>query len=155
MQAQGEELFSRIFCQKLSFLRNSIRLKSKNNLIFREQFCDMLKEERFSSGDYVVEQGGAGDKFYIVIEGKLVAEKFDRCSLDPKIVFHYKEGDFFGELALLHDIDRQANVKALTDVRLVSIGRESFMRVLGSLKHIIRRNEKKYSKYQARTSQLC
>ena len=115
----------------------------------------MLKEERFSSGDYVVEQGGAGDKFYIVIEGKLVAEKFDRCSLDPKIVFHYKEGDFFGELALLHDIDRQANVKALTDVRLVSIGRESFMRVLGSLKHIIRRNEKKYSRYQARTSQLC
>jgi cAMP-dependent protein kinase regulator len=27
----------------------------------------MLKEERFSEGDYVVEQGGAGDKFYIVV----------------------------------------------------------------------------------------
>jgi CRP-like cAMP-binding protein len=50
----------------------------------------MLKEERFSEGDYVVEQGGSGDKFYIVIEGKLVAEKYERCSLDPKIVFHYK-----------------------------------------------------------------
>ena len=111
----------------------------------------MLKEEKFNEGEYVVEEGGAGDKFYIVIEGKLVAEKYERCSLEPKVVFHYKEGGFFGELALLHDIDRQANVKALTPVTLVSIGRESFMRVLGSLKTIIERNGKQYNKNQ-RTS---
>ena len=36
----------------------------------------MLKEEKFTEGDYIVEQGGAGDKFYIVLEGKLVAEKY-------------------------------------------------------------------------------
>ena len=117
----------------------------------------MLKEEKFQAGDYVVEQGGAGDKFYIVVEGKLVAEKFDRISLDPKIVFHYKEGDYFGELALLHDIERQANIKCLTNVKLVSIGRDSFMRILGSLKEILERNEKRYKQYHGaqRSSLVC
>lgn len=62
-------------------------------------------------------------------------------------MFHYKEGDYFGELALLHDVDRQANVKALTNVRLASIERDSFMRILGSLKSILKRNEAKYKKY--------
>lgn len=100
----------------------------------------------------MVEQGGSGEKFYIVIEGKLVAEKYDKCSLDPKIVFQYKTGDYFGELALLHNVDRQANIKTLTNVRLASIERESFMRVLGSLKNILMRNEKKYKKFQGRTS---
>ena len=50
-------------------------------------------------------------------------------------------------MALLHDVDRQANVKALTGVRLASIERDSFMRILGSLSNILRRNENKYKKY--------
>ena len=70
-------------------------------------------------------------------------------------MFHYKEGDYFGELALLHDVDRQANVKALTGVRLASIERDSFMRILGSLSNILRRNENKYKKYNKEIELVC
>jgi len=34
---------------------------------------DILKEERYESGQYVIKQGEQGNKFYIVLEGHLVA----------------------------------------------------------------------------------
>jgi CRP-like cAMP-binding protein len=34
-----------------------------------------LKEERYEEGQYVIRQGEQGNKFYIVLEGQLVAEK--------------------------------------------------------------------------------
>lgn len=33
----------------------------------REQFYDILKEERFEDGQYVIKQGETGNKFYIVL----------------------------------------------------------------------------------------
>jgi len=58
-----------------------------------------------------------------------------------KVVYNYKEGDYFGELALLHDISRQASVKALSPVRVVYLDRESFKRIFGSMEEILKRNE--------------
>jgi len=37
--------------------------------------CDILKEEEFSAGSYIVKQGDQGDRFYIIAEGRLIAEK--------------------------------------------------------------------------------
>ncbi len=41
----------------------------------KEQLCDTLKEEQYQAGSYVVKQGDQGDRFYIIAEGKLIAEK--------------------------------------------------------------------------------
>lgn len=101
----------------------------------------MLKEEKYKEGEFVIKQGEQGNKFYIVIEGKLVAEKMEEGCEFPKVVYKYKEGDYFGELALIHDINRQASVKALTPVRLACICRDSFKRILGNLEDILKRNE--------------
>ena len=110
---------------------------------FREQFFDILKEERIQPNQYVINQGETGDRFYIVIDGKLVAEK--SCENDEKqIVYQYREGDYFGELSLVHDIDRQASIKTLTACRLVSIDRDTFRRILGPMKQILQRNESRY-----------
>lgn len=64
------------------------------------------------------------------------------------MVYQYKAGDYFGELSLIHDISRQASIKALTKVRLASIERESFKRMLGSLEDILKRNEERYHQIQ-------
>jgi CRP-like cAMP-binding protein len=40
----------------------------------------------------------------------------------------------------MHDTARQASIKAITKVRLASIERESFKRLLGSLEDILKRN---------------
>lgn len=83
----------------------------------------------------MIKQGDFGNYFYIVLEGKLIAEKtdLDNPDAEPVKVFDYDEGAYFGELALLHDCKRQASVKTVSRVTLASIEREAFMRLLGSL----------------------
>jgi cAMP-dependent protein kinase regulator len=41
----------------------------------RSQICDVLKEFTFNPGEYVIRQGDIGDSFFIVVSGKLVAER--------------------------------------------------------------------------------
>lgn len=96
----------------------------------------------------MIQQGESGNKFYIVLEGSLVAEKKESQDEFPRVVYQYKQGDYFGELALLHDISRQASVKAVNRCRVASIDRESFKRMLGSFEDILKRNEEKYHTIQ-------
>ena len=56
----------------------------------------------------------------------------------------YGAGDYFGELALLRDTPRQANVKAKSRLRVASIDRDSFKRLLGPLDEILQRNMEMY-----------
>lgn len=67
------------FTEKLltqsKFLLTSVHKKSNLKFNSREQFYDILKEEKFEDGQYVIQQGESGNKFYIVLEGDLVAEK--------------------------------------------------------------------------------
>lgn len=89
----------------------------------REQFYDVLHEQKYDDGEYVIKQGETGNEFYIVIEGTLVAEKKKEDDEFPKIVYQYKEGDYFGELALLHDQPRQASVKTIGKAQIARIER--------------------------------
>ena len=78
------------------------------------------------------------------MQGELVAEKTSLDNELPSVVYNYKEGDYFGELALLHDIKRQASVKALSKVRLASLDRESFKRIFGDMEELLKNNELRY-----------
>ena len=83
----------------------------------RNQISDVLKEVRVKEGEIVIRQGDVGDRFYIVQEGRLTALKKGESGEEVP-VFNYRDGDYFGELALLKDIPRQASIRALVDVRL-------------------------------------
>ena len=41
----------------------------------RSKIGDALKEERYKKGDYVINEGELGDKFYIIVEGEAIATK--------------------------------------------------------------------------------
>lgn len=60
---------------------------------------------------------------------------------------HYKAGDYFGELALLKNEPRAANVIAKTNLKCVSLDRNSFKRLLGPLDEILKRNIDAYKNY--------
>ena len=59
----------------------------------------------------------------------------------------YKPGDYFGELALLKNEPRAANVIAKSKVKVASLNRDSFMRLLGPLEDILKRNLQAYMNY--------
>jgi cAMP-dependent protein kinase regulator len=89
----------------------------------------------------VVKEGEEGDKFYMIVEGNLIAEK------NHKKVFEFKEGEYFGEIALIRHMPRQASVKCMSPCKLISIERETFKRMFGPIEEILKRNEEKYKQY--------
>ena len=101
--------------EQLSRIRSAI----KPNFLFRnldeEQEADVLaamKEVRIGAGEMIIEQGAAGDYFYVVEEGTLEVfvkkdgqiideDAGDKPHLGKKVAVCH-EGNSFGELALMH-----------------------------------------------------
>jgi len=111
------------------------------------QICDALKTCSFKDGDYVIKEGEMGDVFYIIEEGKAAATKTIEPGKPPVVVKEYKTGDYFGELALIKGDPRAANIIAKSDLRLLSLDRYAFKRLLGPIEDILKRNSNKYQKF--------
>lgn len=108
----------------------------------RDKLCDCLKIEKFEKGQTIIKQGETGHIFYFVKNGTLKATKDGEGE-----VFSYKENDYFGELSLLRDAPRAANIIATSDCVLASIDRASFKRLLGPLQEILKRNTARYETF--------
>ena len=74
-----------------------------------------------TAGMAVFEEGDEGDRFYVVAEGRAAVEA------DGTRLRELEPGDFFGEIALLHDVPRTAAVRALTALRLFALDRGTFL----------------------------
>jgi len=105
----------------------------------KSQMADALKQESFGQGQEIVRQGDPGDNFYIVEEGALFAEKRDPDG-NVRRVLDYKPGDYFGELALLKNQPRAATIKveSATGAKVLSLGRQSFNKMLGPLQDLLK-----------------
>jgi cAMP-dependent protein kinase regulator len=108
------------------------------------QVSEALRKCSFNAGEYIIRQGEVGDIFYIIEEGEATAFGSKESKI-PEM--NYTKGGYFGELALLRDQPRAANVKAKTDVKLLSLDRNSFKRVMGPIDEILKRNAEKYKKF--------
>jgi len=95
----------------------------------------------------VIKQGQQGDTFYFIEEGYATATKILQGGSVPQEVYKYKPGEYFGELALLKNAPRAANIIAETDMTLLALDRMSFVRLLGPLEDMLKRNMKKYEKF--------
>ena len=101
----------------------------------RSKIADALETQQFPPGTTIIKQGDPGTSFYLLESGE--AEAFKDGSSTP--VMHYKKGDFFGELALLNDAPRAASVVSKTKVKVATLGKNAFQRLLGPVESIMRR----------------
>ena len=81
-----------------------------------------------------------------MLEGEAVATKVLKAGQGPTEVKRYKPGDYFGEIAILKNVPRAASVTATSadGLRLVSLDRACFKRLLGPLDDILKRNMDSY-----------
>jgi cAMP-dependent protein kinase regulator len=112
----------------------------------RSVLSDAFIDEKFCAGDYIIKAGEEGNKFYLVEEGVCIATKSFHGE-EAKEILSYEPGDYFGERALLKNEPRAANVIAKTDVRLVSVDRHSFKRLMGPIDDVMRRNMEVYEHF--------
>ncbi|KAJ9128159.1 hypothetical protein QFC24_000451 [Naganishia onofrii] len=121
-----------------------IKQSISNNFLFRnldeEQERDVLaamREVAVDPGHVVIEQGAAGDFFYVVEDGEFdiyVKKAGDESSSDEskwgKKVHTAVPGGSFGELALMYNAPRAATVVASTPGTLWALDRISFRTIL-------------------------
>jgi len=85
--------------------------------------------ERLPPDRLVIQEGDHGDKFYVVVRGKLEVTKHDGTQAGRR-VWVLEDGDYFGEVALLRDVPRTASIRTLTECMLLSLQREQFRSLL-------------------------
>ena len=82
----------------------------------------------YEAGELIIKQGEIGATFYIIREGD--AEVFTYVEGRKVSLATLHQGDYFGEIALLEETpQRTASVKALTDIKLLSLSKEDFEEV--------------------------
>lgn len=114
----------------------------------RSIIADALEPKTYRDGDVLIRQGEKGDNFYILERGKVVVTKGEP-QVEVKI---YGEGDYFGELALLNDQPRAANVRAVGVVRVLTLSREDFANLMGPCEEILKRNMILYQQVQGESA---
>lgn len=84
----------------------------------------LARIRRFAAGSAVVRAGDAGRTFYVLLDGnaRVVRPGARSRRLEP--------GDYFGEMALLDDAPRSADVVADGEVLALTIDRPGFAKLL-------------------------
>ena len=90
-------------------------------LVVIERLAGSLEDVGVAAGTVVVREGDPADRFYIVETGQL------ETSIEGRSVRVLGPGDSFGEIALLRDVPRTATVRAVSEARLVALGRDAFL----------------------------
>ena len=81
----------------------------------RERIAAWFEIQERESGERIVHEGSSGYGFFVLDDGEV------RIEHDGHEVGRLTPGDVFGELALLGDGRRHADVIAVTDVRVLSM----------------------------------
>ena len=96
-------------------LDSTIKSIMANNLI----------QEIYKEGQYIFKEGEFGSCMYIIKEGEV------ECIKGDKVVRILKQGDNFGQKALLEDAKRSLDVRAKTDCKIYSISSDFFLTQFG------------------------
>jgi uncharacterized protein YhbP (UPF0306 family) len=83
-----------------------------------------LQRREARAGDTIVRQGGPADKFFIIVDGE--AEVVRDEDGEQRLVASLGPGQLFGEVAIMRDQPRGATVRATTDVKMLTLERDTF-----------------------------
>jgi CRP/FNR family cyclic AMP-dependent transcriptional regulator len=79
----------------------------------------LQKKLLLKAGEHVFEEGDKGESMFLVNEGKV---QIHRNSSNGRVVLAtLGEGDFFGEMAIVHNTKRTATATAMTDTNLMEV----------------------------------
>lgn len=105
-----------------------------------EEAAALTTEGRYQPhppGTRLTIEGNIEHTFYILLEGDVKVTKMMNADED-RLLKYLGPGDFFGEMALIHEAPRAATITAITDVSVLAIDKEGFDRALNTSPSIAR-----------------
>lgn len=93
--------------------------------------CDAMVSESFPAGRIILEEGDPGDKFYVIVRGR-VEFYIDWGEGRETLLSVMQDGDWFGELALIKRVPRTCSARATADTVCLSLDRSRFLTLLES-----------------------
>lgn len=90
----------------------------------------MFKFESFESGDVVFQESDIGEKFYVIVDGKVSVTCKKSDSAESFELECLTNGQWFGEISLLLKTPRTASVTAVVPTLMLSLTSESFRKFL-------------------------
>eukprot|EP00937_MAST-01D_sp_MAST-1D-sp2_P002009 g2009.t1 len=94
------------------------------------QLGELFRFVEKGEGEVIFTQGDKGDGFYIVSHGRVHVHTSGGASGRPMDLSHLRAGQYFGEMALVHDAPRAASATALDTCTLFCLHRADFERFL-------------------------
>lgn len=92
--------------------------------LFQEQ---NVHREHFEKGETIFNHGETGDKVYFIVKGEVSVES------NGSTLATLRDGEVFGEAALLTNQPRNATLRAASPLDAVAVSREAFQELLGHL----------------------
>jgi len=83
----------------------------------------------YPPGSTLCHENATEDRFYMILEGEVEVTKVINNS-ETRLLKTLSAGDFFGEMALIHNAPRAATVTAKTDLTTLELDKAAFDRVL-------------------------
>ena len=89
-----------------------------------KQIAENVKMDYFPAEHVIFTENDPGTIMYIIKRGQIQVIR------DNTIVAVLKDGAFFGEMALVSDEHRNATVKTVTDVEVLTLSKQDFMHLM-------------------------
>ena len=94
-----------------------------------EAFSELVDCVSYKDGEIVVKQDEPGDSMFVIVEGTVkVVHRSANQQVELAIL---NAGDFFGEIALVDEGPRSANVIAVGDIRMLGISQATIRALAG------------------------
>jgi ATP-binding cassette, subfamily B, bacterial len=94
-----------------------------------EILAQQFHAESFQADREVVREGDPGDRFYLIARGEVAVSRLQADGAQRRIAL-LRDGDHFGEVALLHDRPRTATVRTTCPSIVLSVQRRHFLSLI-------------------------
>jgi signal transduction histidine kinase len=94
-----------------------------------EMMISSGKVHSYPPNTVLCREGAIENTFYIILEGEVQVAKLLN-ELETRFLKHLKGGDFFGEMALIHNAPRAATVITTAPCTILEINKEAFSKLL-------------------------
>lgn len=91
-----------------------------------------ISKEKYQIGDFIFFEGDIETHFYIIESGEVSITTKGKANQRIEVA-RLKDGETFGEFALVDKGARTASAQAITDVSLMKISAEGYESMLGEL----------------------